>query len=92
MWGCVCGGGVGVCVGGCVGVCGCVCVCVCWGLIFIAGLFESPAVSEKSQQIPGIADITVTVPGVKKLLKDIKSHKAAGPDVIPGRVFSRVCR
>ena len=43
--------------------------------------------SEKSQQIPDITDITVTVPGIVKLLKDIKPHKAAGPDEIPGRVL-----
>ena len=60
---------------------------MCGRLIFLAELLESPVVSEKSQQILGIADITVTVPGVEKLLKDIKSHKAAGPDEIPGRGF-----
>ena len=60
---------------------------MCGRLIFLAELLESPAVSEKSQQIPGIADITVTVPGVEKLLKDIKPHKAAGPDEIPVSVF-----
>ena len=43
--------------------------------------------SDKSQQIPDITDITVTVPGIEKLLKDIKPHKAAGPDEIPGRVL-----
>jgi hypothetical protein len=43
--------------------------------------------SSKSCDIPDISDITVTVPGVKKLLDDIKPHKASGPDEIPGRVL-----
>ena len=34
-----------------------------------------------------IADIAGTVPGIEKLLKDIKTHKAAGPDEIPGSIL-----
>ena len=37
--------------------------------------------------IPDITDINITTPGVEKLLKDIKPQKAAGPDMIPGRIL-----
>ena len=34
-----------------------------------------------------IGDINVTEQGVSKLLKDLKVHKASGPDKIPNRVL-----
>ena len=38
-------------------------------------------------QTPTVSPIKVTCKGVLKLLKDIKPHKASGPDNIPGRLL-----
>ncbi|XP_072021366.1 uncharacterized protein [Amphiura filiformis] len=45
------------------------------------------APSHKTHDITDISGITITTPGVEKLLKEIKPNKAAGPDEIPGRVL-----
>jgi hypothetical protein len=34
--------------------------------------------------------IIVTIPGVEKLLKNIKPHKATGPDSIPARLLNEL--
>ena len=36
---------------------------------------------------PTMDDITITEPGVLKLLQSLKQHKASGPDQIPARVL-----
>ena len=38
-------------------------------------------------QTPRVPPIKVNIKGVQKLLKDIKPHKATGPDNIPGRLL-----
>lgn len=40
-----------------------------------------------SSDIPDINDIEISTEGVLKLLNDLKTHKAAGPDGIPARVL-----
>ena len=41
-------------------------------------------------QAPPIDQIIVSITGVEKLLKDLKSHKAAGPDAIPN-ILLKTC-
>ena len=41
----------------------------------------------KSNDIPDTTEIVVTVPGVLKLLTNIKPNKATGPDEIPGEIL-----
>ena len=40
-----------------------------------------------STKYPTMANFTVTIPGVEKLLADLNPSKAAGPDSLPGRVL-----
>ena len=51
--------------------------------------------SEDLEHIPSkeplpYPEITITTPGVQKLLSEINPHKAHGPDNIPARVLKEI--
>ena len=48
---------------------------------------DGPIPSLDSQSYPEASEITVTEPGINKLLKNIKINKASGPDGIPNKIL-----
>ena len=54
---------------------------------------ETPSALPKppGKQLPHIADIDVTIPGVHKLLSQINVRKAVGPDAIPNLLLKTLC-
>ena len=46
--------------------------------------------SKEPSPYPSMSEITITTPGVQKLLSEINPHKAHGPDNIPARVLKEI--
>ena len=54
-------------------------------------LHPSQIPSETLSSVPQMQNITVSLKGLLKLLKDLNPHKAAGPDQLKPLVLQRLC-
>ena len=54
-------------------------------------LHPSQIPSETLSSVPQMPNITVSLNGILKLLKDLNPHKAAGPDQLKPLVLQRLC-